>query len=75
MDFERIKEIVAEQLDIDPEEITPEKSFKDFDADSLDVVEIVMALEEEMGIEIPDEEFENIKTIGDAIEVINRLAE
>ena len=74
MDFEKIREIVANQLDIDPEEITPEKSFaKDFEADSLDVVEIAMALEDEMGISIPDEEFENIKTVGDAMEVINRL--
>ena len=58
--FEKIKQIVVDQLGIDDEDqITLETSFKDLDADSLDVVELIMALEEEFDIEIPDEDAEN----------------
>ena len=65
--FERIKEIIAEQLGLDDlDDITMESSLiDDLEADSLDAVEIIMALEDEYGIEIPDEEAENFKSIGD----------
>jgi acyl carrier protein len=71
VDMNRIREIVAEQLGVDAEEVTPEVSFvDDLGADSLDTVELVMALEEEFGIEIPDEDAEKISTVGDAIAYI-----
>ena len=65
--FEKIKTIIADQLGIDnADELTLETSLKeDLDADSLDAVEVIMALEDEFGIEIPDEDAENMKTIGD----------
>ena len=59
--FKKIREIVAEQLSIDPETITMETSFDELDADSLDVVEVIMALEDEFNIQIPDEAAEKIK--------------
>lgn len=72
---ENVKKLIAEQLNINPEEITEESSFmEDLGADSLDTVELVMALEEEFGIEIPDEEAEKIKTVGNAIEYIKEHA-
>ncbi|SNR79828.1 acyl carrier protein [Desulfurobacterium atlanticum] len=68
---EKVKELIADRLGVDPEEVTPEASFvEDLGADSLDTVELVMALEEEFGIEIPDEDAEKIQTVGDAIEYI-----
>ena len=68
---EKIKGIIAEQLGVKPEEITPQSSFiDDLGADSLDTVELVMALEEEFGIEIPDEDAEKMTTVGDAIKYI-----
>ena len=64
----KIAEIIAEQLGVEVSEVTPEASFvDDLGADSLDTVELVMALEEEFGIEIPDEEAEKIATVNDAI--------
>ena len=73
---QRVKEIIAEQLSIDVAEVKPEASFiDDLGADSLDTVELIMAFEEEFNLEIPDEEAEKIKTVGDAIEHIkNHLA-
>ncbi len=69
--FERVKGIVVDQLNVAPDEVTVEASFiEDLGADSLDVVELVMALEEEFGIEIPDEEAEKIMTVKDAVEYI-----
>jgi acyl carrier protein len=69
---EKVKSIIAEQLGVKPEEVTPEASFvDDLGADSLDTVELVMALEEEFGIEIPDEDAEKIATVGDAIKYID----
>ncbi|MBA7473618.1 MAG: acyl carrier protein [bacterium] len=70
---EKVKEIIVEQLGVDPEEVTIEASFvNDLGADSLDTVELVMALEEEFNIEIPDEEAEKLDTVGKAIEYINK---
>ena len=70
--FEKVKKIVVEQLDVDPAEVKPEASFaNDLGADSLDTVELVMALEEEFDIEIPDEEAEKIDTVGKAVEHIS----
>lgn len=68
---DKVKEIIIEQLGVDPEEVTTEASFiNDLGADSLDTVELVMALEEEFDIEIPDEEAEKLQTVGQAIEYI-----
>lgn len=67
----RVKEIIVEQLGVDPAEVIPAASFiNDLGADSLDTVELVMAFEEEFGIEIPDEEAEKIQSVGQAIEYI-----
>lgn len=67
--FERVKEIIEEQLNLDGVEITETSSFKDdLGADSLDLFELVMAFEEEYGIEIPTEDLENIATVGDIME-------
>lgn len=68
---EKVKSIIAEQLGVKVEEVIPEASFiDDLGADSLDTVELVMGLEEEFGIEIPDEDAEKITTVGDAIKYI-----
>ena len=68
---EKIKSIIAEQLGVKPEEVTPQASFiEDLGADSLDTVELVMALEEEFGIEIPDEDAEKMATVGEATKYI-----
>ena len=70
--LDKIKEMVADQLNVDAAEITAETSFKDdLGADSLDLFELVMALEEEFGIEIPTEDLEQIATVGDVIKYIN----
>jgi acyl carrier protein len=69
---ERVKKIVVEHLGVEPDKVTEQASFiEDLGADSLDIVELVMAMEEEFEVEIPDEEAENIKTVGDAINYIN----
>jgi acyl carrier protein len=69
--FDRVKKVVVEQLDVSEEEVTPQASFvEDLGADSLDVVELVMGLEEEFDIEIPDEDAEKIATVKDAISYI-----
>ena len=68
----KVRNIIAEQLGVGEDEIKPESNFvEDLGADSLDIVELVMAMEEEFEVEIPDEEAENIKTVGDAIKYIN----
>ena len=68
---EKVKSIISEQLGVKPEEVTTEASFiDDLGADSLDTVELVMALEEEFGVEIPDEDAEKITTVGDAVKYI-----
>ena len=70
---DKITEIIVEQLGVKPEEVVPEASFvDDLGADSLDTVELVMALEEEFGCEIPDEDAEKIQTVGQAIDFIGQ---
>jgi acyl carrier protein len=72
VDVEKVRQIVADQLGVDLEEVVEEASFvDDLGADSLDTVELVMALEEEFGMEIPDEDAEKISTVKDAINYIN----
>ena len=72
---ERIKQIVAEQLGVDEDQVTKEASFMDdLGADSLDTVELVMALEEEFDIEISDEDAEKIQKVQDAVDYINKSA-
>ncbi len=73
--FEKVKAIIVEQLDVDEDEVTEEARFiEDLGADSLDIVELVMALEEEFGLEIPDEEAEKILTVGAAVNYIKENA-
>ena len=68
---EKVKQIIVDQLGIAPDQVKPEGSFiKDLGADSLDIVELVMAIKEEFEIEIPDEEAEKIKTVQDAVNYI-----
>ena len=72
---EKVKQIIAEQLGVDENEITPSSSFvEDLGADSLDVVELVMQFEEAFDLEIPDEDAEKIKTVKDATEYIEKNA-
>ncbi|MEQ9669165.1 acyl carrier protein [Coleofasciculus sp. G2-EDA-02] len=74
--FDRVKKIVTEQLEVDPDDVKPNANFaNDLNADSLDVVELVMALEEEFDIEIPDEAAENIATVKAAVDYISEKTE
>ena len=76
MVFEKVKAIIADQLDVEEEKITMEASITDdLGADSLDVVDLVMSLEEEFDLEIPDEEVEKIKTVGDIVKYVEDKAE
>ena len=69
---DRLKKIIADQLSVSEEEITPEASFiEDLNADSLDLVELIMSLEEEFGVKISDEDAEKIQTVQDAIDYLN----
>jgi len=70
--FDKVKTMISEQLDVEEERIDLKTTFEDIDADSLDVVELVMALEEEFNLEIADEEVEKIKTIGDIVSYIEK---
>ena len=68
----KVKDIIVEQLGVDPEKVKPEASFiDDLGADSLDIVELVMAMEEEFDIEIPDEEAEKLKTVKDVADYLS----
>lgn len=69
--FDQIKDIIADKLSVNTDEITMEASFiDDLNADSLDIVELIMALEDELEMEIPDEDVENFKTVGDVVNYI-----
>ena len=71
MVFDKVKELIVDQLDVDEDKVTPGANIQDdLGADSLDVVDLVMSLEEEFDIEIPDEAVENIKTVGDIVKYI-----
>jgi acyl carrier protein len=68
---EKVKDIIVEQLGVNPEQVTEKASFiEDLGADSLDIVELVMAFEEEFNVEVPDEEAEKLQTVGDVIQYI-----
>lgn len=76
MVFDKIKDIIVEQLDVEEDEVTMEASItEDLGADSLDVVDLVMSIEESFDVEIPDEEVENIKTVGDIVKYIENKVE
>ena len=66
----KVKDIIADQLEVAVDKLTMETTFEDIDADSLDIVELVMALEEEFDLEISDQEIENINTVGDVVKYI-----
>ncbi|MCI8649561.1 MAG: acyl carrier protein [Anaerotruncus sp.] len=71
MVFEKVREILVDQLDVEEDAVTMEANIQsDLGADSLDIVDLVMSLEEEFDCEIPDEEIENIKTVGDVVKYI-----
>jgi acyl carrier protein len=68
---EKVKDIIVEQLGVNPDQVTSQASFiEDLGADSLDIVELVMAFEEEFGVEVPDEDAEKLQTVGDVIKYI-----
>ena len=74
MELEKLQKIIAEVLNVDTEEVTPETTFvDDLGADSLDVLQIMMGIEEEFDIEVPADEVEQLESVGDAVELIKRL--
>jgi acyl carrier protein len=73
---EKVKEIIVEQLGVNPEQVTPNASFiEDLGADSLDIVELVMAFEEEFSVEVPDEDAEKLQTVGDVVKYIEEKSQ
>ncbi len=74
MEIEKIRDIIATTLNLDPDEVTPDKSFaEDLDADSLDLAEIIMAIEDEFGVTIPDEILEKVVTVQDAYDLVKTI--
>ncbi len=74
MELELLRKVIADVLSVDPEEITPETTFvDDLGADSLDLYQVIMAIEEDLGIEVDNEQAERIVSVGDAIDVIKSL--
>ncbi|MBO77432.1 MAG: acyl carrier protein [Gemmatimonadetes bacterium] len=72
----RVREIIINELGVEPEKVTDDASFvEDLGADSLDTVELVMAFEEEFGLDIPDEDAEKMRTVGDAVGYLNKQSE
>jgi len=72
---DKVKEIIAKELEVDVKQLTGEAKFiEDLGADSLDIVELVMALEEEFGVDIPDEDADKLKTVGDAMKYLQEHA-
>ena len=72
MTFDKIQELIVEQLDVDPSQVTMDTDFmKDLEADSLDAVEIILGVEEEYGIEIPDDIAENFSKVGDIVKYVD----
>ena len=72
---DRVKEIIAKELEVEVKQLSPDAKFiEDLGADSLDIVELVMALEEEFGMDIPDEDADKLKTVGDAMEYLKQHA-
>lgn len=73
MEFEKVRAVIAKQIDIPEENITPEsKLIEDLKADSLDVVELIMDLEQEYGVEIPDDDLPGIRTVGDIVGFLSK---
>ena len=71
MVFERIREIICDQLDLEEDKVTMDSDIMDdFEADSLDVVDLVMSIEDEFGLEVPDDQIENFRTVGDVVRYI-----
>ena len=74
--FEKVREIIADKLSINEDEITMDSAFlEDLNADSLDIVELIMALEDELDMEIPDEDAENFVTVGDVVKFVKSHVE
>lgn len=73
--YDKIKDIIVDQLGVEEEEVTPETAFGDLNADSLDIVELIMALEEEFDLEIPDEEAEKLTTVQAAVDYVKSKKE
>ena len=74
--YEKVKEIIVDLLEVEPDQVTPEASFRDtLEADSLDLVELLMAFEDEFGSPIPDEDVKQIVTVGDAVKYIQQRVE
>jgi acyl carrier protein len=72
---DKVREIIAKELEVDAKQLVPEAKFiEDLGADSLDIVELVMALEEEFGVDIPDEDADKLKTVGDAMKYLQEHA-
>ena len=74
--FARIRDYLADQLEVEPEKITPDSDImSDFEADSLDIVDMVMTLEDEFGIEVPDDAIESLRTVGDVVNFVDSHAQ
>lgn len=74
MEFEKIRDVISQALDVEPEEITEETAFEELDADSLDLFRILTELEDEFGIELPTDQTDQIRTVGDVAGLIRNTA-
>lgn len=73
MTFDKVRELICEQLDLTEDRVTPETTMADLGADSLDLVDLAMSLEEEFDIEIPDDDIEHIKSVSDLVNLLDKL--